>query len=191
MRWLATAIGVCVWAAAATATADTTCKESARFVAEGSASLAPVAECGSYILATEAAQSPWSWGSAIYRGPLPASYELSLRYTRLTADRRPVEFHLPGGVVLISSRAFGFYESEAQFARDSWTKIPSHTNLREHTVRIVHKQRHAHVWLDGKLLGDKEFRDRGASRVLRIGLKGYQGVRARVLLRDVRVRPAQ
>ncbi len=184
-------VGVACLSSAGVSLADGTCKHSAALEPEGTSWLAPLPECGSYVLATEGAQSPWSWGAGILKGTLPDAYELSLRYRRLTHDRRPVEFHLPGGAVLISEVAWGFYESEAQFARDRWTTLAGHSNLREHRVRIVQRGKTVQVWLDGSLLGTRTFTAITARRQLRIGLKGYQGVRARVLLRDVKVRPAQ
>jgi hypothetical protein len=160
--------------------------------AVGSAGLAPGPRCGDFVLATEAATAPWSWGEAEYTGALPDAYEVRLSWVRLSSDARgPHEVHLPGGALLVKTGGFGFYESEAQFARDGWAALPGHSLHHEHALRIRQRGRTVEVWIDGRFLARHTFASGAARRRLAVATKGYGGVRGRVLVRAFSLVPLQ
>lgn len=157
--------------------------------AEGSSWLAPTARCGSYILSTEAAALPWSWAAASYTKKVPTEFVVQLRYLRLTPDQAATfEVHVPGGAVLFKPGRVGFYESEGQFARDGWRKVPA--TFKERRVRIEQRGKRITVWFDQQKV-TWTFAASGGKREIKIAAKGYPGLRSRVRLREVRVDPLQ
>ena len=156
---------------------------------QGGTQWTPTAVCDDRVLATEAGEAPWSWGAVQYGEELPAAFELSFRYRRLTPDQDATfEVHLPGGALLLKAARYGLYRSEAQFNRDGWTPLAPARG--ERAVRLSVRARDVEVWLDGERAVACE-RPTGVQAILQIAAKGHPGLRSRVYLRGLSLRPLQ
>lgn len=160
-------------------------------VAEGSW-LAAEAGCGRFVLSTDAPDGGFGWGSATLEGDLPPAFEVTLFWQRLSPDSvRSLEVHVAGGALLLRDRAYGFYETDPQFAKRGWIDVAGLDTRREHHVRLVQRGRRLQAWIDGRPLGEHTLAARPERQRLRLALKGYRGLRGRMRFRDLFVTPLQ
>lgn len=177
------------WPAAASAECPRGLPASAFAPGDGSR-LATTGACDAFVFTGNAATSPWSWGDAVLREAVPEAYRLTVRMRPLSGVRT-LEIAVPGGVVMLHQGGFGFYESEQQFAATGWQALAGYSMHAEHVIAVRHQGRRVELTIDGTIVGETTFADRPTGRNLRLGAKGYGGMRPRVLVRGVRVEPLQ
>jgi hypothetical protein len=154
------------------------------------AEVAPVGRCGGFVLTTDGSAARFSWGAAVWQGNVPPDYELRVRVRRLTPDvQRTFELFVPGGAVLVRSGEVAFYESEAQFALGGWHPVPGLDLAVDQDVVVRHRGRDAVLVIGGRELLRHRFSTRPVDGGLRLGMKGYRGLRARVLVSSFAVVP--
>ncbi|MCB9573030.1 MAG: hypothetical protein H6709_13180 [Kofleriaceae bacterium] len=148
------------------------------------------ARCGEVVIATDGSDRAFSWGSARYRGELPADYQLTLWWQRLSADsHRTLELFVPGGAILVRDGAYAFYENDARFVAEGWQPRAGLDTRAPHCLRVVQHGVVLQAWLDDDPLGTYTFTARPATGHLRIGLKGERGYRGRMRYRELVVEP--
>lgn len=151
--------------------------------------VAPTGECGGFVVATDTAIGAFSWGAMVLGETLPARYQVSFTWQRLGGDgRRTMEVHVGGGAVLFQPGRVGFYESEPQLSRDGWIPLAGYDHRLPHDVTLAVDGATVRVAIDGAWIATRTWSNVAASgERLRLALKGYPGLRSRMLVRRLRL----
>lgn len=176
---------------ARTAGADP-CVDGARledFAVDGTATLVAGASCGTFIAATDAAATSFSYGRFTYRKDVAIPYELSITWRRLDgAGRRSLEINIPGGAVMIRDGHWGVYTTEAAFEKHGWMPLPGLRISKLHTVLVRQTATGIEVSIDGKVAGIAPPPAAVTGREISLALKGPRAVRSKMLFTGFAVR---
>lgn len=160
----------------------------AELTVDGTAELVPGVRCGSFVAATDAAATTFSYGRFAYRKAVSLPYEVSVTWRRLDgAATRTLEINILGGAVLVRDGNWAVYTTEAAFAITGWQAAPGLRISHEHTVTVRQSARAIEVLIDGKPVGSAPPPPAITDREVSLALKGPRGVKSRMLFRDLKV----
>jgi hypothetical protein len=160
------------------------------FIVDGNAELVPGVRCGSFVAATDAAATAFSYGRFAYRKAVTLPYEVSVTWRRLDgAATRTLEINILGGAVLVRDGNWAVYTTEAAFEANGWHATPLRIS-HEHTITVRQSATAIEVLIDGTSVGRSPPPPAITDREISLSLKGPRGVKSRMLFRDFKVTPA-
>ena len=134
---------------------------------------------------TDGAPGTFSWGQVWLEPAPPEVFEVRIQWEALRDVAYSLEVILPGGFLLLRDGRFGFWESNAQFADDGWSKAPSLDVGRRHEIVVRQKGRDVEVLHDGRVLATHRFAARPENARVALGAKAPPSTRGRVLIRRI------
>lgn len=143
------------------------------------------AQCGTLIGTTDASTATFSYAHFTRRTPVELPYEFQITWRSLT-NHGPLELGLLGSMVLLTSEQFGLFFSNESF---EWIPLPGYRTQQEHSVVVRQDAKEVTLFVNGVKVHTWAFTATTKRGELAVAMKGPRSNRARMLFRDVQVRP--
>jgi hypothetical protein len=143
------------------------------------------AQCGTFIGTTDANTGLFSFGRYALRTPVDLPFEFQVTWRRLSHERS-LEIGVLGAVVLLNDNTCGKFVNNPSFV---WDSLPGYRPSQQHTITVRQDAKQIVLLVDGAKACSWAFAAPVKRGELSVGFKAPSGDRARLLFRDVQVRP--